>query len=134
MKRFLRGTWLAAALSAAALAAWGCAPFAIGAESTGAVGVDAYSGEAMPEATPDPVPDPEAAVTTAPGEHLDAVGTITALDEATITVDGVAYSLTPSTEVKGAPTVGGRIKLEYTVNADGSRTVIEAKTSEFFEE
>jgi hypothetical protein len=85
-------------------------------------------------ATPEPVPDPEAGQTTAPGDHLDAIGTITALDTSSIAVDGVVYILTASTEVKGDLAVGARVKLEYVVNADGSRTVIEAKSSEFFDD
>jgi hypothetical protein len=137
--------WLAAALMAAALTVWGCAPADVVGESTAAIEATSNQVEVMPAATADPepsaaqptadpVPDPEAAGTTAPGEHLDAVGTITALDEASITVDGVVYGMTASTEVKGTPAIGGRVKLEYVVNADGSRTVIEAKTSEFFDE
>jgi len=88
----------------------------------------------MPAATPDPVPDPQAGQTAAPGDHLDATGTITALDASSIAVDGVVYNLTATTEVKGSLAVGSRVKLEYVVNSDGSRTVIEAKSSEYFDD
>jgi hypothetical protein len=88
----------------------------------------------MPPATPDPVPDPEAGQTAAPGDHRDAIGTITALDTSSIAVDGIVYRLTSNTEVKGSLAVGSRVRLEYLVNADGSRTVIDAKSSEFFDD
>jgi hypothetical protein len=119
--------WLVAAVM---LTAWGCAPAA----SSPTPGAGGYQDELMPAATPDPVPDPEAGPTAAPGEHLDAIGTITALDASSITVDGVVYVLTASTEIKGSLAVGSRVKLECVINADGSRTVIEAKSSEFFDD
>jgi hypothetical protein len=126
--------WLLAAL---VLAAWGCsgpaaAPEAVASRPPSTSG--AYQDDLMPAATPDPVPDPEAGSAAAPGSHLDAIGTITELDAASIAVDGLVYGLTSATEIKGSLAVGGRVKLEYLVNADGSRTVIEAKSSEFFDD
>ena len=128
-----RMKWL---LAAVMLAAWGCAPAAAPgvAATSPTAGASSYQDDLIPAATPDPVPDPEAGQTAAPGEHLDAIGTITALDASSIAVDGVVYSLTPTTEVKGSLAVGSRVKLEYVINADGSRTVIEAKSSEFFDD
>lgn len=125
--------WLLAAL---VLAAWGCAPAAEPSVAAGspAPGTSSTQEGMTAPATPEPVPDPEAGQTTAPGDHLDAIGTITALDTSSIAVDGVVYILTASTEVKGDLAVGARVKLEYVVNADGSRTVIEAKSSEFFDD
>jgi hypothetical protein len=129
--------WL---LAAVMLVAWGCAPAAEPAAAPGAaagsttVGPSTYQDEMMPAATPDPVPDPEAGQTAAPGDHLDAIGTITALDASSIAVDGVIYNLTSTTEVKGSLSVGSRVKLEYVINVDGSRTVVEAKSSEFFDD
>jgi hypothetical protein len=129
--------WL---LAAGMFAAWGCAPAPEPAVAPGAAansptaGANPYQEELMPPATPDPVPDPETGQTAAPGDHRDAIGTITALDTSTIAVDGVVYSLTSNTEVKGSLAVASRVKLEYVVNADGSRTVIEAKSSEFFDD
>jgi hypothetical protein len=123
--------WL---LAAVMLAAWGCAPAAGLPASSPKPGASSTPDELMPAATPDPVPDPEAGQTAAPGDHQDAIGTITALDASSIAVDGVVYILTPSTEIKGSLAVGSRVKLEYVINADGSRTVIEAKSSEFFDD
>lgn len=129
--------WMLAAL---VMMAWGCAPAPgpAAAPDAAAVGPTAntstYEDDLMPPATPDPAPDPEAGQTAAPGDHLDAIGSITALDASSIEVDGVLYNLTASTEIKGSLAVGSRVKLEYVVNADGSRTVIEAKSSEFFDD
>jgi hypothetical protein len=140
MKRTMRKAWLAAALVLAIMGTWGCAPSAQGAgggkygASTAAADDSPYQDDLTPAATADPVADPEAGPTSAPGAHLDAIGSVTALDATTITVDGVSYNLTASTEVKGTLAVGGRVKLEYVTNADGSRTVIEAKTAEFFDD
>ena len=83
----------------------------------------------IPASTPDPAP----VQTTAPGQHLDVIGTITALGSS-IDVDGVTYNLTAATEVKGSLAVGEQVKLEYITNADGSRTVIEAKGAGFFDD
>ncbi len=80
-------------------------------------------GGSVPSASADPVP----AQTAVPGQHLDVVGTVTALSTSSIDVDGITYMLTASTEVKGSLVVGQEVKLEYITNADGSRTVIEAK-------
>lgn len=132
-----RMKWL---LAAVMLVAWGCAPAAEPAGAPGAAassptaGPSTYQDEMMKAATPDPVPDPEAGQTAAPGDHLDAIGTITALDASSIAVDGVIYNVTSTTEVKGSLSVGSRVKLEYVINVDGSRTVVEAKSSEFFDD
>jgi hypothetical protein len=82
---------------------------------------------------PDVTPDPVALQTTAPGQHLDAIGTVTALGDGSIDVDGVTYLLTPATEVQGTLTTGDKVKLEYAVGPDGSRTVLEAKGPGFFD-
>ena len=134
-RRNLRG-WTKWLLAAVFLAAWGCAPaLAPGAAVSGPTVVAVtYQDEVMPASTPDPVPDPETGQTEIPGDHLDVIGTITALDNSSIAVDGVIYNLTSTTEIKGSLDVGARVKLEYVINADGSRTVIEAKSSEFSED
>ena len=140
MKRTMRKARLAAVLVLAVMGTWGCAASAQGGAgaryggSTATAGDSSYQDDLMPASTPDPAPSTQAGPTSAPGAHLDAIGSITALDAATITVDGVGYTLTSSTEVKGTLAVGGRVKLEYVTNADGSRTVIEAKTAEFFDD
>ncbi|MFH1184826.1 MAG: DUF5666 domain-containing protein [Chloroflexota bacterium] len=140
MKRTIRKAWLASAIVLAVIGTWGCVPSAPGAggakygASTAAADDSSYQDDLMPAATPDPVPDPEAGQTSAPGAHLDVIGSITALEATTITVDGVRYNLTASTEVKGTLALGDRVKLEYVTNADGSRAVIEAKTAEFFDD
>jgi hypothetical protein len=140
MRRTKRIGWMIWALSAVVLGAWGCAPVAKPAAAPGSAvgsptaGSGSYQDDLMPAATPDPVPDPEAGQTAAPGDHLEAIGTITALEASSIGVDGVVYRLTSTTEVKGSLAVGSRVKLEYVINADGTRTVIEAKSSEFFDD
>jgi len=65
---------------------------------------------------------------------LDVIGTVTALSSTSIDVDGVTFALAASTEVKGSLALGVKVKLEYVINADGSRTVIEAKGPGFFDE
>lgn len=140
MNRTNRAGWMNWILAALVLAAWGCAPATRSADEppvaakSPTAGASSYPEEVIPAATPDPVPDPEAGATIVPGDHLDAIGTITALDASSIAVDGMVYLLTASTETKGALAVGSRVKLEYVVNADGSRIVIEAKSSEFFDD
>ena len=140
MNRTNHKGWIQWVLVAAMLGLWGCAPAVEPAVAPAAAagsptaGAGAYQDDLMPAATADPVPDPEAGQTTAPGDHLDAIGTITALDGFSVTVDGIVYLLTSSTEVKGSLEVGSRVKLEYVVNSNGSRTVIEAKSSEFFDD
>ena len=140
MKRAMRKAWLAAVLVLAVMMTWGCAASAQGdagaryGGSPATAGNGSYQEDPPPASTPDPAPDPEAGSTAPSGAHLDAIGTVTALDATSITVDGVSYNLTASSEVKGTLAVGGRLKLEYVTNADGSRTVIEAKTAEFFDD
>jgi len=109
--------WL---LAAVALMIWGCTPW-----TAPAVGTQ--------QAAPPPVADPEA-FPTFPGAHLEVVGTINGLEAAAITVDGVVYGMSRYTEVRGSLLVGSLVKLEYVVNADGSRTVVSAKAGEFLDE
>ena len=137
MKQSKHPRWLGVALLVVMLAASACAPgVGEGLESSSPepAGGGSYQDELMPAATPDPAPDPETSQSPVAGEHLDDVGTITAMDDSTITVDGVVYQLTSATEIKGSLEVGGNVKLEYVTAANGSRTVIEAKSSEFFED
>ena len=88
------------------------------------------AGALVPTAAPDPAPGQ----TTSPGQHLEVIGTITALGSSTVDVDGTTYNLTATTEVKGSLAAGEQVKLEYLANADGSRTVIEAKSVGFFDD
>lgn len=131
---------LAAALLVGSTLAWACSPVGQQTEAlrptaaeTATVGVSSSQDDIPPEATPDPVPDPSAPSASDATGHQDAIGTITALDASTIAVDGVVYNLISTTEVKGTLAVGSRVKLEYVIQADGSRTVLEAKAGEFLD-
>jgi uncharacterized membrane protein YgcG len=59
----------------------------------------------------------------------EATGVVSALDATTITVDGVVYTLTDSTEINGTIQAGDTVKLEFVTNADGSLTLSEVKIS-----
>ncbi len=66
----------------------------------------------------------------AEGADKDEVfGTVEAITADTITVNGVTYDLTNSTESKDALTVGDLVKLHVTVHADGTVTVQEIEKS-----
>lgn len=59
----------------------------------------------------------------------EVFGTVQALTANTITVNGVTYALTNSTEFKDALSVGDQVKLHVSLNADGTLTVREAELS-----
>ena len=82
---------------------------------------------AAPAASPDPVPDPTAQETAVPGSHLDATGSITAFGPSSITVGGVEYVLSAATEIKIPIAVGTQVKLEYLIEPDGTRRLLEIK-------
>ncbi len=111
-----------------------CAPFAPTSVAAPPVTLATSTAESSSQAgsVPSAAADPAPVHTSAPGQHLDVIGTVTALSTSTIDVDGVTYILTAETEVKGTLAVGQEVKLEFVTNADGSRTVIEAKGAGFF--
>ena len=71
----------------------------------------------------------DVSVRQADANENEIFGTVEAITADTITVDGVTYSLTNFTEIKDAPIVGDAVKLQVTVNADGTVTVREIEKS-----
>jgi hypothetical protein len=134
MRTKIHAVMLVGAVAFSALLA-GCAPAAeqVGGAAPSETAAPTVDNSYLDDQTPVPTADPVPAKTTAPGGHLEVVGAITALGDATIDVDGVTFSLTAATEIKGVLAVGAQVKLEYVVNGDGSRTVIEAKGAGFFD-
>jgi len=55
----------------------------------------------------------------------EIVGVVGAISDGSVTVDGVTYQLTATTELKDAIAAGDTVKLHLTVNTDGSLTVRE---------
>ncbi len=60
----------------------------------------------------------------------EAHGTITALDASTVTVDGVVFNLSDSSEVNGSLQVGDAVKVEFITNPDGTLTIREIELSD----
>jgi uncharacterized membrane protein YgcG len=87
------------------------------AAETPQVGKDDQGQDATPEATDVSQPD----------SNGEATGTITAIDSSTVTIDGVVYNLTGSSEISGSLQVGSTVKVEFVTNADGSLSVTEVK-------
>jgi hypothetical protein len=123
MKRTQSNGWMIGVLAAGMLVAWGCAP---------AAGPGAPASSQTGE--PNVIPDPEAPHTAIPGDRQQVVGTITALEATSITVDGIAYKMIPTTLVTGTLIVGERVQLDFVITADSSRIVIETRSSEFFDD
>ena len=80
--------------------------------------------------TPDASSSPDAPTPQAGVNENEVFGTVEALTATTITVNGVTYNLTNSTEFKDALAVGDTIKLHVTFNADGTVTVREVEKSD----
>lgn len=82
--------------------------------------------------TPDVSSSPDASTPSAPqaaANQNEIFGAVQALTASTITVNGVTYNLSNSTEFKNALTVGDQVKLHVLVNADGTITVREVEKS-----
>jgi hypothetical protein len=75
--------------------------------------------------TPGSETGPIDTATVAAGLKQEVVGTVTAMDATSITLDGTVYTLTAATEMKGVVQVGDTVKLEIVTSADGSLTVRE---------
>lgn len=59
----------------------------------------------------------------------EAVGTVDAVTDISITVGGQTYTFAPGAEIKGDVVTGSSVKLHFTVNADGSLSVTEIELS-----
>ncbi len=55
----------------------------------------------------------------------EVIGTVTAINATSITLNGAVYSLSAATQIQGAVKAGDIVKLEIVTNADGSITVYE---------
>jgi len=82
---------------------------------------------AAASSTPDPTGTPSAPQTAA--NQNEVFGAVQALTASTITINGVTYNLSNSTEFKNALTVGDQVKLHVILNADGTFTVREVEKS-----
>jgi hypothetical protein len=58
-------------------------------------------------------------------QSQEVTGVIEAIDANSLTVDGIVYQITDQTDKQGALQVGDSVKLEFTVNEDGTFTAQE---------
>ena len=61
------------------------------------------------------------------GTEQEVSGVVQAIGTGTITIDGVTYNLTDSTEFKDAIAVGDQVKIHVVANADGTLTIREVE-------
>lgn len=59
------------------------------------------------------------------GEEFEATGVIEAIDDTSVTIGGVVYSLTDATETEGLLAVGEEVEIEFVDNGDGTFTALE---------
>jgi hypothetical protein len=83
---------------------------------------------AMPQATETPVPGGTPSTPT--HKEMEISGVVTAIDAASITIDGVVYSLSPKSELHSGIMVGDTVKLEFFTNSDGTFTAHEVEKPE----
>jgi hypothetical protein len=88
-----------------------------------AMALSAFNAMAMTPGSDDTAP--VASATAEASLKQEVVGTVTAVDATSITLNGAVYTLTATTEIKGIVQVGDTVKLEIVTNADGSFTVRE---------
>ena len=63
------------------------------------------------------------------GDDQEIHGVVDAVTDDSVTVDGVVYSIADFTEFKSLVAVGDQVKVEFTVNADGTFTIHEIEKS-----
>jgi hypothetical protein len=80
---------------------------------------------AQAAATPPPTPSPKLEIQ---DEH-EITGVVSSIDAATITVGGIVYNLSTSSELQNVR-VGDRVKLEFSAAASGSHNAPEIETSD----
>ncbi|HEY5983883.1 MAG TPA: DUF5666 domain-containing protein [Anaerolineales bacterium] len=66
--------------------------------------------------------------------ETEVTGVVEAFDATSVTVDGVVYTITDTTEVDGTLAIGSTVKLEVITGADGSLTVTELETEDDVED
>jgi segregation and condensation protein B len=59
------------------------------------------------------------------GEDFEVTGIIDAIDDTSVTIGGVVYSLTDATETEGLLAVGEEVDIEFVDNGDGTFTALE---------
>ena len=92
----------------------------------GALAFSAFGAMAMASAPVAVVATPVASATaTSTAQKQEVIGTVTAIDATSITLNGTVYTLSAATEIQGAIQAGDTVKLEIVTNADGSVAVYE---------
>jgi hypothetical protein len=93
--------------------------------------------EMSTSAPEDSLSTPEAVPTSAPTQAPafddkgnEAVGTVDAITDTSITIGGQTYSFVPGAEIKGTITAGASVKLHFTTNADGTLSVTEVEIAD----
>lgn len=78
-----------------------------------------------------PTAAPTSAPTQAPGfdgnNANEAVGTVDAITDTSITIAGQTYTFAPGAEIKGTITAGASVKIHFVTNADGTLSVREVE-------
>lgn len=82
------------------------------------------AGSASATSTPGPVSTASTAVA---GSSPEITGTVEAMTDTTITLDGQTFTLAPGAEIKNIITVGMVVKLHFVANPDGSLSVREVE-------
>jgi hypothetical protein len=81
-----------------------------------------------------PTAAPASAPTQAPGfddnNANEAVGTVDAITDTSITIAGQTYTFAPGAEIKGTITAGASVKLHFVTNADGTLSVREVEIAD----
>jgi hypothetical protein len=60
----------------------------------------------------------------------EAVGTVDAITDTSITIAGQTYTFVPGAEIKGTITAGASVKLHFVTNADGTLSVREVEIAD----
>lgn len=81
-----------------------------------------------------PTAAPTSAPTQAPGfddnNGNEAVGTVDAITDTSITIAGQTYTFAPGAEIKGTITAGASVKVHFVTNADGTLSVREVEIAD----
>ena len=88
-----------------------------------ALAFSAFGAMAMASASGTETPVVSATVTSSLKQEV--IGTVTAINATSITLNGTVYSLSATTQIQGAVKAGDTVKLEIVTNPDGSVTVYE---------
>jgi len=95
-----------------------------------ALAFSAFGAMAMASASGTETPVPSATVTSSLKQEV--IGTVTAIDATSITLNGTVYPLSVTTQIQGDVRAGDTVKLEIVTNPDGSLTVYEVGKPDSF--